>query len=130
MSEDIWVCCVRELIDKKEVAKDEFTILKEKHDKELAEIKSQATAKKDELTKEEQARIDFLEKNKASIGTAGFFSSGVKQQDTFLGGLGLSSAQQQFIFNFNGDVSDIETLKKTIIDMLNREATLRGVSGK
>jgi hypothetical protein len=36
----------------------------------------------------------------------------------------------QNIFNFNGDVSDIDSLKKAVVGALNREAQLRGTAGK
>jgi len=50
-----------------------------------------------------------------------------KESDTFLYGIGQSAIQQQFTFNFNGDVNDIEKLKQLIIAALDRQASLAKV---
>lgn len=50
-----------------------------------------------------------------------------KESGTFLYGIGQSSLQQQFTFNFNGDVNDIDRLKQLIIDALNRQSELAKV---
>lgn len=115
---------------KDELAKDDLTRLEEAHQKELKEIKDSAEQKRLELYKEElQRQVDLLTIQK-NLRTPGYINGAVNNGQSFLGSIGASPTQQQFIFNFNGDVSDIDKLKQAVIDALNRQATLRGVGGK
>ena len=115
---------------KDEIAKDDLMVLQEQHAREIQEIRDQAERKKLELQKEELERQKFILETAVATKGRGFFSTAMQEAGTFLGSIGQASTQQSFVFNFNGDVSDIDTLKKVIIDALNREATLRGVGGK
>jgi len=113
-----------------EISKDAIDILREQHEKEIKEIQGQAEKKRLELQKEELERQKFLLESKISISKPGFFESATGEAGTFLGNIGGGAVQNSFVFNFNGDVSDIETLKKAVIGALDRQATLKGVGGK
>jgi hypothetical protein len=115
---------------KGEIEKDDLTQLEEAHTKEINEIKNQADKKKAEMEKEKTDRETFLEKEKTTVETPGFYEKATKEGLSFLGGIGAGAVANSFVFNFNGDVNDKEALEKSIIDALNRMATLHNVSGK
>lgn len=104
--------------------------LKQERDDELAKLSKESSRKMEDLQTEELTRQKFVLEKTVQLGTPGFFDKAVAEGNTFLGSIGQGETQQSFVFNFNGDVSDIEALKKSIIDMLNRQAQLRGVGGK
>lgn len=100
-----------------ELSKDELTLLEEDYQKE------KLTKQKDILEREK-----FLTERAVDISKPGFFNSYIKENQSFLGQVGAGGIANSFVFNFNGDVNDKDALIRTITDILNREATLRGVS--
>ena len=115
------------------IAQDEFEILRESHNKELNEIQTTADKKKVELDAEIKARTDYLNNIQKMVTAPGFYGSATGQGTSFLGAIGAAPVQQSLVFNFNGGVAGDAGIKKIITDTiaeLNRQATLRGVSGK
>jgi hypothetical protein len=98
---------------------DEIAKLQKKYDKEALA-----------LSGEETSRLSFLSGLESTATSPSALSKASSERLTFLGSIGQAQTQQQIIFNFNGDVSDIDTLKSKIISALNREAQLLGVGGK
>lgn len=115
---------------KAEIAKDEFDILREAHDKEIKEMQDQAARRRAEIENEIRQREEYLRNIQKTIGAANIYGQATTQGTSFLGAIGAAPIQQQINFTFNGAVSDIEALKKAVIDALNRIATLKGVGGK
>lgn len=116
-----------------EIAKDDLTILQEKHASEISEIREQAAKKREELSMEESERTAFLSEKAAQIGGPGFFDRAMAEKESFAGQIGKGAIEQSFVFNFNEVVAGDEGVKKIIeetMKVLNREATLRGVSGQ
>lgn len=113
-----------------EIAKDEFDVLRESHEKEIGEIQSQAAKKKKEIEDEIKNREGYLSGVQKNVSTPGFYEKYAGQAGTFLGSIGESQAQQEIVFNFNGDVSDIEALKKAVIEALNKMAALKSNAGQ
>ncbi len=103
----------------KEEQQDELEKLQKKYDKQALELAS----------KESESQ-DYLNSLKASVNSPNFLRTASAESLTFLGKIGQSATQQVINFTFNGDVSDIETLKKQIVETLNREAQLQGIAGK
>jgi hypothetical protein len=83
-----------------------------------------------ELAEKEAESRDYITGIRASVDSPGFLSTASAESLTFLGKIGQAPTQNVINFTFNGDVSDIETLKKQIVDTLNREAQLTGAAGK
>ena len=116
-----------------ELSKDELTILKEKHEKELGAIYNQAEEKRKEYEAEIKARTDFVNTMNALVVSPDFYAKAVTQGESFLGAIGGSDMQQQLIFNFNNVVAGDDGIKKVINDTikeLDRQATLKKVGGK
>jgi len=114
----------------KEISKDDFDLLQEKHQKELGEI-AIANDKKKKLNEEEiKARTEKIGEISTMVGGQDFYSRASKEGNTFAGSIGSGGIQQVIQFTFNGDVSDIETLKKQVVDSLNRTAQLRQIGAK
>ena len=116
-----------------ELAKSEFDLLTESHDKEIKEIQDQAQKKKDELQKEIDARTRLMLENEVKILTPGFYESATGEANTFLGSIGATSNNQSIVFNFNDAVAGDDGIKKIIsqtIEALNRDAALKGIGGK
>jgi X-X-X-Leu-X-X-Gly heptad repeat protein len=113
-----------------ETAKDDFDTLTEQHNKELAEITSDAEKKKSAYQKEIDDRTKILSDNEKKITSPGFYEEATSAANTFLGSIG---ANQVINFNFNDAVAGDEGIKKIIsdtIDELNRQAQLKGIGGK
>lgn len=115
---------------KGQIAKDDLTILQEEHAKEIQEIKDTAEKKKLEMQKEQLEREIFIEKTKLTVQEPGFYEKATKEGTSFLGNIGAGTIANSFIFNFNGDVNDKDALQKSIIDALNRIASLRQIGVK
>jgi hypothetical protein len=108
-------------------AKDELTILKEKHLAEIAEIKSTSEEKK------KLAEDEIEQRNKFIIQQGSFLSNeGIKNLVTdemsYAGKAGYGA--YSYVFNFNGDVNDKDALMKTIVELLNRQSTLKEYAGQ
>jgi hypothetical protein len=108
----------------------EIADLEEERAYELSKKQKEYDKKALALSSEESQRTSYLDMLKSNVSSKSFLNTATSEGISFLGSIGQATTQQQIVFNFNGDVSDIETLKKTIVDMLNREAQLRGVAGK
>ena len=116
-----------------ELAKDEFDTLKESHDKELAEIKRAAEEKKAETQSEIDARRTNVALIQGTVGASDFYAQAGKEGSTFAGSIGAGGIQQILQFTFNGDVAGDEAIakiKKSVIDALDRQATLRKIGAK
>jgi phage host-nuclease inhibitor protein Gam len=116
-----------------EVNKDDLTLLAEKHAKEMAAIKQQASDKKAEMQKEVDERNAFASGLWAKIGEKGFADKAISESMSFLGSIGSGPIQQSFIFNLPGVVAGDEGVRNIIMQAiaeLNRQATLRNVGGK
>lgn len=99
-----------------ELAKDELSILQEKYLSERAGIQNNISAVQSSMSE-----------NTSKIMSSDFWNKYVAENKTLAGEIGIGEVSQSFVFNFNGDVNDKDALMKSIIDTLNREATLRGV---
>lgn len=116
-----------------ELKKDEFDLLTESHAKEFQEMKDATEKSKLEAQKEILERQVFLLKSGIQVKQPGFFEKATAEGTSFLGSIGAGTIQQSLIFNFNGAVAGDDGIKKIIqqmVDELNRQATLRGISGK
>lgn len=112
---------------------DELDQLYEKHQEEIIEIRRQADARKSELEREITERQSFVKSLTERIASKGFLDEGSRQAaQSFLGSIGEAPAQQQIIFNFNGDVAGDEGIREAVagaIALLNRQAALRNIAG-
>lgn len=111
----------------KTLAKDELTILREKYEREVSDIKEQAEEKK------RLAEQEILERNQFMLQQAGMLTNeGMKKlvadEMTYAGSRGYG--EYSYVFNFNGDVNDKDALMRTIIETLNRQSTLKEYSGE
>jgi len=113
-----------------QIAKDEFDVLQEKHQKEIEEIKKQNEEKKSLVDQEIAERIDKVKELQTLVGGKDFYAKAGKEGTTFAGAIGAGGVQNVIQFTFNGDVSDIETLKKQVVESLNRTALLKQVGAK
>lgn len=112
---------------------DELDQLYEKHQEEIIEIRRQADARKSELEREITDRQAFVKSLTERIASKGFLDEGSRQAaQSFLGSIGEAPAQQQIVFNFNGDVAGDEGIREAVagaIGLLNRQAALRNIAG-
>jgi hypothetical protein len=97
---------------------------------ELAKAQKEYDRKARDMSEEEVARTSYLDTLKGNATSSSFLTKAATEGLSFLGSIGQAGTQQSIVFNFNGDVSDIDALKKAVVDALNREAQLRGVAGK
>ena len=111
-----------------QLAKDDLTILKEKHDEENKTILAEADKKKTGINDEILNRQKFQLQQIGAVTTPGFLDKLTAEQQSFLGSMGVGPSS--YIFNFNGDVNDKDKLIKIITDALDRQATLKGVAGQ
>lgn len=112
------------------VSEDEFDILAEAHKKEVADLQATADKKKKLMDEEITARTAKVTELDTLVGSKDFYSKASKEGTTFAGAIGQGGIQQIIQFTFNGDVSDIETLKKQVVETLNRTASLRQIGAK
>jgi hypothetical protein len=98
------------------LAKDELDILQEKYLTDKSDLQSKISDIQ-----------SSMENNAMRIASSDFWNKYIEENKTLAGEIGIGEMSQSFTFNFNGDVNDKEALMKSIIDTLNREATLRGV---
>ena len=111
----------------KESAKDELVLLKEKHDAEIEEIKSAAEEKKKLAETEIEERNQFMSQQAGFLNTEGIGKL-VADEMTYAGKSGYG--EYSYVFNFNGDVNDKDALMKTIVELLNRQSTLKEYAGQ
>ena len=111
-------------------AEDDFDVLTDSHTKDLKEIQDTAAKKKKLADDEIAARTTQIKTLDSLVDSKGFYKQASTQGVTFAGTIGAGSIQNVINFTFNGDVSDIDTLKAQVIASLNRTANLKGISGK
>ena len=99
-----------------ELAKDELSILQNEY----------LSGKSDIQTKISNIQSS-MENNAMKILSSDFWDKYIAENKTLAGEIGIGELSQSFTFNFNGDVNDKEALMQSIINTLNREATLRSV---
>lgn len=118
---------------KEDIAKNEFQILQEAHNKELSEIREQNDKKRKEAEAEIEARKFQINRIGANLYDPNFYKNSAAEGNSFLGSIGAGQQQQALIFNFNGTVAGDEGVKQIIagaIAEINRQATVQKVGGK
>lgn len=116
-----------------ELAKDEFTIMREAHEAKMAEIRREEKEKTDLFQEEITGRKIVVENAMKELLSPSYFKKLVEAQGK-ASSWQTTPAQQIFNFDFKGaNIADVESFKKEIISSLNRYAVLKefsGVSGK
>jgi hypothetical protein len=114
-----------------QMAKDDLTVLQEKHLAEVNDLKDTTAEKKKTTEDEINQRLQFIITAYQKMSTPGFFTDATSNSENFLRSIGSGSVQN--VFNFNEMVAGDEGLKKlvtTVIDQLNRTATAKGFGGQ
>lgn len=114
-----------------ELAKDDLTILQEKHRAEVSELRDSTSEKKKTFEDEINSRLQFIVGTYQKLNEPGFFGEATSSNETFLRSIGGGSVQN--VFNFNEMVAGDEGLKKlvtTVIDQLNRTAVAKNFGGQ